>query len=81
MDVRKDAEFYGYKAAGRVLRSPKLRAWLGQEMDMDLGAAKSAEDVLAAIARRRGLYLKGGDLNIAEAARALLRALREAPEL
>jgi hypothetical protein len=48
---------------------------------MSLEEAKGSEDVLIAIAKRRNWYIKGGELNITEAAKSLVRAMKEAPEL
>jgi len=42
---------------------------------------KGAEEVLSIIAERRKLYLRGGELNIGEAARIVVRAMKEAPEI
>lgn len=81
MDVRGDEEAHAHPFAERVLRSAVLRAWLQEKLDVGLQDAKTSEHVLAAIARRRKLFLKGGGLNLEEAARILVRAMREAPEI
>jgi ribosome biogenesis GTPase A len=79
LDVRGDEEAHAHPFAGRVLRSAVLRAWLEKTLDLDLADAKSSDDVLCAVARRRKLFLKGGDLNLEEAARILVRIMKEAP--
>jgi ribosome biogenesis GTPase A len=81
LNVQSDAEAYAHGITVRVLKSPRLREWLEQKFDIALSGAVSSEDVLSRIARRRGWFLKGGELNLAEAARSLVRAMREAPEI
>ena len=81
LNVQADADSYAHGFADAILRSPVLRAWLEKVYDLSLTRAKTSEDVLEAIALRRGWYLKGGELNIAEASRSLVRAMREAPEI
>lgn len=81
INVEHDAERYAYEAAEKILKSPKLKEWIAAQFDMDLEAAGDSGELLEAIAKRRNLYLKGGELNIHEAAKALLRAMREAPEM
>lgn len=81
LNVQGDEETYADGFAMRVLGSAKLRKWLEERFDMDLSGANDSEKVLEAIARRRKWFLKGGELNLQEAARALVRAMREAPEI
>jgi ribosome biogenesis GTPase A len=81
LNVQADAEIYAYGISERILRSPALREWCEKAYNISLAGVKSGEEVLAAIARRRGWFIKGGVLNIAEAARSLVRAMREAPEI
>ena len=81
MDVRGDEEAHAHPFAQRVLRSRVLRAWLEKRFDMSLKGAHTSEEVLAAIAMRRNLFIKGGELNLDEAARLLVRAMKEAPEM
>jgi ribosome biogenesis GTPase A len=81
LNVQADAEAYAHGFADRILASRRMREWFERKYDLALGGAKTSDAVLAAIARRRGWYLKGGELNIAEAARSLVRAMREAPEM
>lgn len=81
LNVQADAEKYAHGIAERILRSPLLRSWLLEKYGIQLEGARNSDDVLAAIARRRGWFLKGGELNISEAARMLIRAFREAPEI
>jgi ribosome biogenesis GTPase A len=74
-------ERFAYEFAARALGNRVLRDWLEKRYDLKLGAAKSAEDVLRLIALRRGWIIKGGEPNIEEASRHLLRAMMEAPEI
>lgn len=76
-----EEERYAYPIAERVLKIPALRKWLAQKYDVDLAAVTNSEQLLYVIAERRKFYLKGGQLNVNEAARSLLRMLREAPEI
>jgi len=80
-DVRGDEEEHVHALAERVLRSAVMRKWAEKRFDMNLAKARSSEDVLMAIATRRKLFVKGGELNIAEAARVLVRAMKDAPEM
>jgi ribosome biogenesis GTPase A len=74
-------EGHAYDFAKRALGSPVLKAWLEKRYGVDLSGAKESEDVLRLIAVRRGWMLKGGEPNVGEAARHLLRAMAEAPEI
>lgn len=72
-------EIHAINAAREVLRRPALRAWLEKKFDLSLEGIKEPGEVIEAIAKRRGWLLKGGELNLFEASKALLRALAEAP--
>ncbi|MFH0884449.1 MAG: GTPase [Candidatus Micrarchaeota archaeon] len=76
-----EREKYAYSFAKKVLSRPPLRKWLERKYDVDLSAAENAEDVLRLMAVRRGWFLKGGEPNLEEAARHLVRAMAEAPEI
>lgn len=76
-----EQEGHAYDFAARALKSPVLRTWLEKRYGIGLGPAKDPEDVLRIIAIRRGWVLKGGAPNVGEAARHLLRAMAEAPEI
>jgi ribosome biogenesis GTPase A len=52
-----------------------------EKYDLKIGDGTKPEELLAAMAERRKWYLKGGELNIAEAARSIVRAIKEAPEI
>jgi hypothetical protein len=80
-DVRGDEEEHVHAFAEKILRSAVLRKWAEKRFDMNLATAHSSEDVLVAIATRRKLFVKGGELNTAEAARVLVRAMKDAPEM
>lgn len=76
-----EEERYAYPVAERILKKPALRRWLEKRYDLDLRDVLTSEQLLHAIAERRKYYLKGGELNLNEAARSLLRAVQEAPEI
>lgn len=76
-----ERERYAYQFAKKVLGRPVLRKWLEGRYDIDLSSAGEAEDVLRIMAIRRGWMLKGGEPNLEEAARHLVRAMAEAPEI
>ena len=80
INVQGDEERYAYKFAEKILRTQKLLKWLEKRYDVNLSAARTSEDILTAIAFRRKWYLKGGEPNLAEVARSLIRAMKEAPE-
>ena len=81
LNVHEEADRYAHEFAAKALRRPKLLAWLEIFFDVDLTEAKDSESILAAIAIRRGWLLKRGEPNTEEASRAVLRAMREAPEI
>jgi ribosome biogenesis GTPase A len=81
VNVRKDSELHAYSFAKRVLESERLREWVGEKFGIDMTGISDEDELFAAIARRRNLVVKGGEFNIEEAARILVRTLREAPEL
>ncbi len=72
---------YAHSFAKEILANKVLCKWLEAKYNLDLKKAKSSDDVLIAIAARRKWYVKGGELNIEEAARSLVRAMKEAPEI
>ncbi len=76
-----EQEKYAFEFAGRALISRALRRWLEKRYDVDLDGAAGPEEVIRRIAVRRGWLLKGGEPNMGEAARHLLRAMMEAPEI
>jgi len=80
INVQGDEEHHAYRFAERVLANDTLRRWVEKKYDVELAGAETSEDVLARIAERRKWYIKGGELNLAEAARSLVRAMKEAPE-
>jgi hypothetical protein len=72
---------HAYVIGKSLLSRPELLSWVEKELDVDFSKAKNSEDILSEIAKRRNMYIKGGELNLNEAAKALLRKLREAPEI
>lgn len=70
---------YGYIEAKRILEKPKLKKWVFKKFEIT--KADHPEDLLIEIAKKRNLIIKGGEWNIEEAAKILLRTLREAPVL
>jgi ribosome biogenesis GTPase A len=81
VNIEKDAELHAYAFAKRALGSKRLRAWLEEKLDMDISGINDEDELFQAIAKRRKLVIKGGELNTDEAARILVRLLREAPEI
>ena len=81
VNVQGDEEEHVYLIAAKILASPVLRKWLEEKYDFQIGTITQPDELLALMAERRKWYLKGGVLNIAEAARSLMRAIKEAPEL
>jgi len=81
MNAGEGEEGYAYRFAEKILGKPALRSWLEKKYDVSLDDAVSGEDLLAALAKRRGWFLKGGEPDSGQAARHLLRAMMEAPEI
>ena len=81
MNIEKDAELHAYDFAKRALGSKRLRQWIGEKLDMELAGIEDEDALFAAIAQRRKLFIRGGELNIEEAARILVRLMRDAPEI
>lgn len=81
VNIEKDAELHAYEFAKRALGSQRLRSWLGEKLGMELSGIEDEDGLFRAIAKRRKLVLRGGELNTEEAARILVRLMREAPEI
>ncbi|MGV8085820.1 MAG: GTPase [Candidatus Bilamarchaeum sp.] len=81
LNVSEDVEGPAYKFLIEALEKPNLMSWLEKFYDVDLSNANDPEAVLETIAKRRGWLIKGGEPNTDEAARSLVRAMREAPEI
>ncbi|MFH1520409.1 MAG: GTPase [Candidatus Micrarchaeota archaeon] len=81
LNVQGDEEKYAYKFAEKVLKSAKLRKWLEDKFGITLEGVTDSEGVLGKIAERRKWYLKGGELNLHESAKVLVRVMAEAPEM
>jgi ribosome biogenesis GTPase A len=81
VNVHGDEEAHVYVIAAKILASPVLRIWMEKEYDIKISDDTTPEGLLALMAERRKWYLKRGELNIAEAARSLIRAIKEAPEI
>ena len=81
INVHGEELVYAHKFAREILANKTLRNWLERRYDIDLSNVKSPDDVLAIIAERRKWYVSGGELNILEAARSIVRAMAEAPEI
>jgi ribosome biogenesis GTPase A len=81
MEIHGGALMHAHAFLKNALTKPTLLEWLEGRFDVTLSKADSSEDILEAIAKRRGLYLKGGELNIEEAAKIIMRASRVAPEM
>ncbi len=81
LNVQGEEEKHAYAFAEKVLGSKTLTKWLEKRFDISLEGTRDAEAVLERIARRRGWMLKGGEPNLAEASRSLVRAMMEAPQI
>lgn len=80
INIQRDARLHAGRFADQALSNKRLRGYLEKRFDIDLSGALTSDDVLEAIAIRRNLYIKGGELNTDEAARILIRAMMDAPE-
>lgn len=80
INVEKEPERFGYRAAKKILEDRELKEWVEKALNVRI-EARDEEEVLIAIAKRRNLYLKGGEPNIPEACKILMRILRNAPKL
>jgi hypothetical protein len=80
-NVQGNEERFAHAFAEKALGNPTLRKWLEERFGVDLSDAADSEAVLERIARRRGWFLKGGEPNVQEAARSIVRAMTEAPEI
>jgi len=81
LNVTGKREMYAYRFAEKALKSSILKGWLEKTYDIDLEGASDSEEVLLRIAKRRGWYLKGGEADLARAARHVLKKMAEAPEI
>jgi hypothetical protein len=80
-NVQGDEDYYAHAFIERALNEPVLKKWLEKRFDIVIGSAKDSDEVLDLIARRRGWFLKGGNPNLSEAARSVVRAMMEAPHI
>ncbi len=80
INFEKDPEYYGYLVAKKVLSDDMLLKWVCDRLDLG-DFVGDEENFLVRIARRRNLFVKGGQENIAEAAKVLLRLLKESPKI
>jgi ribosome biogenesis GTPase A len=80
-DVRQDVEVFAVIRAKKALESPLNRRFLAERFSIDMKGIHEPEELLEAIARRRGWLKKGGEPNTEQAASALILALSEAPEM
>jgi ribosome biogenesis GTPase A len=76
----KDVEVHAFKLAQKCITDLVLRKWLSKYFDISIDEKDTPEILLEKIARRRNWLMKGGELNRLEAAKALLRALSQAPK-
>jgi ribosome biogenesis GTPase A len=74
-------EAYALKVIERVLKDADLKAWLEAEFDFEFSKEDAPVHVLEKIALRRGWLLKGGEPNINQSSKAVLRAYMKAPKL
>ena len=81
LNVGDGVEGPAYRFLMEVISKPNLISWLEKFYDIDLSDAPDPDSILEKIARRRGWLIKGGEPNLDEAARSLVRAMREAPEI
>ncbi len=81
LNIQGYEDIYAHKFAEKILVTPVLKRWLEREYDINLKDAKHSEDVLRIIAERRKWYLKGGEPNLEEAAKNLVRKMAEAPQI
>lgn len=81
VNIEKDAELHAYAFAKRALASERLRAWLEEKLGLELKGVTDEDELFRAIAKRRKLFIRGGELNTEEAARILVRLMRQAPEI
>jgi hypothetical protein len=81
VNVHGDEEAYAYVIAAKIIASPVLKAWMEEEYDLKIADDTTPEGLLELMAERRKWYLKKGVLNIAEAARNIVRAIKKAPEI
>ncbi len=81
INVAGNEEKFAYQFLERVSKKPHLVEWLEEKYGIKLKDAKNPEEILEKIAKRRGWCLKGGEPNIEEAARSIVRTMKDAPEI
>ncbi|HSB46392.1 MAG TPA: GTPase [Candidatus Bilamarchaeum sp.] len=80
-NVQGDETYYAHIFIEKALAENVLGRWLEKRYDISLSGAKDSEEVLGRIAKRRGWIVKGGEPNLLEAARSVVRAMAEAPKI
>ena len=81
INVEEGAEAYAYDFADKILASPILGKWFIKRFDIALKGMKDSHQLMEALARRRGFFMKGGEPNLEEAAKILIRAIKDAPRI
>jgi ribosome biogenesis GTPase A len=81
VNLHGDEDEHIYVIVKKILASPGLRKWIEKKYDFKIGEVNAPDRLLELLAERRKWYLKGGVLNIQEASRNLMRAMKEAPEI
>lgn len=76
----KDPELYAIQLADRCITDLVLRDWVSKFFDISINMEDTSEALIEKIAKRRNWLLKGGELNVLEASKALLRAFAKAPK-
>lgn len=80
LNITTDSD-YSIKLAEKIVKNPKLLMWICEYFDLNSPQINNSEELLSEIAKRRGWFIKKGELNLTEAGKSLMRAMMEAPEM
>jgi ribosome biogenesis GTPase A len=79
VDGLEDPEVYAHAAMMEILDNDIAKNWLQENFDVSLEKGDDAEKAMEKLALRRNLLIKGGEPNVFEASKLLLRSLITAP--
>jgi ribosome biogenesis GTPase A len=79
VDGLDDPDYYFAKIYEKEMHNDIFLDWLSKKFGISVSPGAPYEEVLSVVARRRKLVLPGDEPNTHEAAKIILRAIREAP--
>lgn len=79
VDSSTNPEWDAHTLLVKCSTEPVLLGWVSKTFDVAIPEKPTPDSILESIALRRNMKMKGGELNLTEAAKAILRAWKDAP--